>query len=255
MGADAGMSGWTVVDGLRTYHRAFAGPAGATPVVLVHGLAVSHRYLLRLARALADRHPVHAIDLPGFGRSEKPAAALDVRGHARHLAAWLAARDLAEVCLLGHSFGAEVVAATAVEVPGRVSAVVLAAPTSDPAARSRSAQILRWLRDVPREPAWQVPVFARDVRDAGPRRILRTLGHSVHNAIERDVDRLRMPVLVVRGGRDPVVPAAWAARLGPTATIARAPHNVVATDPAPVAERVARLLRSTAAPFEARSNG
>ncbi|MDG4826171.1 alpha/beta fold hydrolase [Asanoa sp. WMMD1127] len=225
-----------------TYHRAFPGPAGAPPVVLVHGLAVSHRYLLPLAAALADRHPAFVVDLPGFGRSGKPAHALDVGAHAAHLLAWLAARGLDRACLLGHSFGAEVVAAAAARDPRRVGAVVLASPTSDPAARSRSRQIGRWLRDVPREELWQVPVFVRDVRDAGPVRIFRTLGHSVHNAIEDDAARLRVPVLVVRGARDPVVPRAWAERLGPTVTVPGAPHNVVATAPGAVADAVAGFL-------------
>ncbi|WP_203717316.1 serine aminopeptidase domain-containing protein [Asanoa siamensis] len=72
-------------------------------------------------------------------------------------------------CLLGRSFGAEVVAATAAAASDRVRAVVLAAPTSDPAARSRTAQILRWLRDVPREPLWQVPLFARDASQGAQR--------------------------------------------------------------------------------------
>jgi pimeloyl-ACP methyl ester carboxylesterase len=64
----------------------------------------------------------------------------------------------------------------------------------------------------------------------------------VHNAIERDVARLRAPVLVIRGGRDPVVPAAWAARLGPTVTIHGEPHNVVATAPGAVAAAIERAV-------------
>jgi pimeloyl-ACP methyl ester carboxylesterase len=239
---DLTLAGWTVVRGVRMHHRAFAGAPGAPPVVLVHGLAVSHRYLLPLAAALAVRHPVFAVDLPGFGLSGKPAQALDVGEHAAHLSAWLAERDLPAACLLGHSFGAEVVAATAAGDPARVRAVVLAAPTSDAAARSRTAQILRWSRDIPREALWQVPVFVRDIWDAGPVRIFRTLGHSVHNAIERDVARLRVPVLVVRGSRDPVVTAPWAARLGHTVTVPGAPHNVVATAPGAVAEAVDQFL-------------
>jgi pimeloyl-ACP methyl ester carboxylesterase len=214
-----------------------------TPVVLVHGLAVSHRYLMPLARTLAGRYPVHVPDLPGFGPGRpKPRHALDVAEHAAFLAGWLADRELPPACLLGHSFGAEVVAATAVAFPDRVRALVLAGPTSDAAARTRRAQIGRWLRDVPREAWWQGPILARDIRDAGVRRIFRTLGHSVRNRIEDDVARVHVPTVVIRGERDPVVPARWAARLGHTVTVAGAAHNVTTTAPRACADVVVALL-------------
>ncbi|MFG3643507.1 alpha/beta fold hydrolase [Micromonospora sp. NPDC047762] len=47
-------SEWRLVDGLRTHTRRSADPGtGTPPVVLVHGLAVSHRYLTPLAVALS----------------------------------------------------------------------------------------------------------------------------------------------------------------------------------------------------------
>src|SRR3712207_1958192 len=88
---DGWVSRWTDVAGLATHHRERQHPAVGVPVVLLHGLAVSHRYLMPTARALAPRHPVLVPDLPGFGLSGKPRAALDVAGHVRHVAAWLEA--------------------------------------------------------------------------------------------------------------------------------------------------------------------
>ncbi|MGW3807385.1 alpha/beta fold hydrolase [Micromonospora sp. NPDC005113] len=47
-------SEWRQVGGLRTHTRRSTDPGtGAPPIVLVHGLAVSHRYLTPLAVALA----------------------------------------------------------------------------------------------------------------------------------------------------------------------------------------------------------
>jgi pimeloyl-ACP methyl ester carboxylesterase len=212
------------------------------PIVLLHGLAVSHRYLLPLARVLAPRHRVLVPDLLGFGFSSKPARALDVGEHAERVAAWLTGLRVPPACVLGHSFGAEVAAAVAASHPEPLCALVLAGPTSDPAARTRRGLILRWLRDLPREAAWQVPILARDIHAAGVRRVLRTVGHSVGNAIEDDVARVRVPVLVVRGERDPIAPAGWARQLGATVTVAGAAHNVVATAPRAVAAAVERLL-------------
>ncbi|MER5338626.1 alpha/beta fold hydrolase [Micromonospora sp. NPDC002717] len=242
-------SEWRLVDGIRTHTRRTAGPGtGATPVVLVHGLAVSHRYLTPLALALADTHPVYAPDLPGFGLTERPDTAYDVARHANHLAAWLAAYRMPPVCLLGHSFGAEVVAALAARQPDAVRAVVLAGPTGDPAARSRRGQLGRWLVDALREAPLQAPILLRDVVDARPWRVHATLAHSVRNGVEADLVRITAPTLVVAGSRDPVVPASWRSQVGRlvphahTLTVPGAAHNVATTAPAQVADAIRALL-------------
>ncbi|MEU7848406.1 alpha/beta fold hydrolase [Micromonospora parva] len=242
-------SEWRLVDGLRTHTRRSADPVnGAPPVVLVHGLAVSHRYLTPLAVALSDTHQVYVPDLPGFGLSEHPRGAYDVRRHAEHLAAWLAAYQLPPVCLLGHSFGAEVAAAVAATHPDAVRALVLAGTTSDPAARSRRAQVGRWLVDTLREAPLQAPILVRDVWNARPWRVLATLSHSVRNAIEADLVRVGVPTVVVTGDRDPVVPRLWrdeASRLVPDAAVVVVPgaaHNVVTTAPTAVADAIRHLL-------------
>ncbi|MET8527932.1 alpha/beta fold hydrolase [Micromonospora sp. NPDC005172] len=242
-------SDWRLVDGLRTHTRRGADPgAGAPPVVLVHGLAVSHRYLTPLAVALAATHPVYVPDLPGFGLSEHPRGAYDVARHAEHLAAWLAAYQLPPVCLVGHSFGAEVAAALAATHPEAVRALVLAGPTSDPVARSRRALFGRWLVDTLREAALQAPILVRDIWDARPWRVFATLSHSVRNAIEADLVRIAAPTLVVTGGRDPIAPTRWraqAARLVPDGHLTVVPgaaHNVVTTAPTAVADAIRHLL-------------
>ncbi|MFF5052730.1 alpha/beta fold hydrolase [Micromonospora sp. NPDC000663] len=245
------VSEWRLVDGLRTHTRRSEDPGtGAPPVVLVHGLAVSHRYLTPLAVALAATHQVYVPDLPGFGLSERPRGAYDVRRHAGHLATWLAAYRLPQVCLLGHSFGAEVAASLAASHPDAVRALVLAGPTSDPAARSRRGLFGRWLVDTAREAPLQAPILVRDVWNARPWRVFATLSHSAHNAIEADLVRVTAPTLVVAGRRDPVVPAGWrdeAARLvdGDLVVVPGAAHNVATTAPTAVADAVRHLLNST----------
>jgi pimeloyl-ACP methyl ester carboxylesterase len=242
-------SEWRLVDGIRTHCRRSGTVAnGRVPVLLVHGLAVSHRYLTPLATALASTHPVYVPDLPGFGLSNPPPQPYDAARHAAHLAAWLAAYELGPVCVLGHSFGAEVAAALAARHPDAVQAVVLAGPTSDPAARSRWGQVRRFLVDLTREAALQAPVLFRDIRDAGPHRVHATLAHSVHNPVERDLARITVPTLVVTGGRDPIVPRAWrdtVAGLVPAAapvSVPGAAHNVATTAPARVADEVRAFL-------------
>jgi pimeloyl-ACP methyl ester carboxylesterase len=246
-------SRWVPVAGVPTHYRVHVGalPPGV-PVVLLHGLAVSHRYLMPTAHALADRHPVFVPDLPGFGLSGKPRMAYDVRRHAAHVAGWLGALGLPPVCVVGHSFGAEVAAALARSYPDTVAALVLAGPTADPAARTRRGQIGRWLADLVTEDPRQAAILARDVRDARPWRVWATLSHSVRNRVEDDIRRTTAPTLVLGGERDPVAPARWrveAGRLGPpaaTVTVPRAGHNAATTAGRHVADAIAAFLAAPA---------
>jgi pimeloyl-ACP methyl ester carboxylesterase len=207
------------------------GSSGAPRLVLLHGLAVSHRYLMPVAAKLAEHHPVHVVDLPGFGLSGEPGRVLDVTEHADHVAAWLEATGLGPVVVLGNSFGCQVAVDLAVRHPDRVQGLVLVGPTVDPAARTASRQILRWLRDTAREDPLQLPILARDVRDAGLRRIAGTLAYAVRDPIERKLSLVRVPTLVTRGAKEPIVPMAWAqaaTRLlphGELAIIPASPHN------------------------------
>ncbi|WP_346535647.1 alpha/beta hydrolase [Micromonospora sp. DPT] len=242
-------SEWRLVDGLRAHTRRSRNPGSdAPPVVLVHGLAVSHRYLAPLAVALSATHPVYVPDLPGFGLTERPGRAYDVGRHAAFLAAWLAAYRLPPACLVGHSFGAEVAAALAARRRRALRALVLAGPTSDPAARSRRGLVGRWLLDTVAEAPLQVPVLLRDVWDARPWRAAATVSHSVHNRVEEDLVRVAAPTLVLAGARDTVVPPAWRSevtRLVPharAATVPGAAHNVVTTAPRQVADAIRALL-------------
>jgi pimeloyl-ACP methyl ester carboxylesterase len=225
-------STWTRVGGLRLHARVGGATAGP-PVVLVHGLAVSHRYLMPTAALLARRHPVAVPDLPGFGLSDDPGAALDTRALADALGGWLRATGRAPAVLLGNSYGCQVIVDLVAGEPALAVAVVLAGPTVDPHAASATRQVLRWLADVPREDPLQAPILLRDVRDAGPRRVAATLRHSVRDRIEEKLPAVEVPALVARGGREPIVPARWAAEAarllphGELAVIPGSPHNSV----------------------------
>ncbi|WP_051167621.1 alpha/beta fold hydrolase [Actinoplanes sp. N902-109] len=252
MAAPRPYAGWVsrriTVAGLRLHERVRAQPVAGLPVVMLHGLAVSHRYLMPTAHALAGRHPVLVPDLPGFGFSDKPRRALNVGEHAAVVAAWLTAHRLGPVCLAGHSFGAEIAAAVAARRPDLVAAVVLAGPTSDPAARTRLRLTGRWCGDLPVEAGKrQALIVGRDVTQAKPWRVWATVGHSVHNAVEDDLARITVPALVLGGERDPVAPLPWRTRVaqltgGISVTVPGAAHNVLTTHGEAAAGAIDALL-------------
>jgi pimeloyl-ACP methyl ester carboxylesterase len=114
------------------------------PVVGLHGLTATHRYVLMGSRALErSGHRVVLYDARGHGRSTPPED-----GECSYVAL---AEDLADVLdsfgferavLVGASMGAHTAVRFALTHPGRVAALVLATPAYDPA--EGDARLRRW---------------------------------------------------------------------------------------------------------------
>ena len=252
---------WTRVGGSTVYARVWgsAGPA-RPPAVLVHGLSMSGRYLVPTARRLAADFRVYAPDLPGFGRSPLPSRALDVAELGDALARWMDACGLARAVLLGNSLGCQVIVALAARRPDLASALVLVGPTADPAGRSIPRLVARAAADVFREDPALFPVIAGDYLRAGVRRTWRTLQHLVADRPEERLPHVGIPALVVRGSRDAIVPAAWAAEVarqlprGRLLTVPGAAHAVNFGAPGPLAVAVRELATEAGLTGEAFSS-
>lgn len=196
----------------RMFARVSAQPPdnGRLPVVLVHGLVISSRYMEPLAGALGGDFRVLAPDLPGFGESDKPHHILDVDELADALALWLEASGIARAAFIGNSFGCQVLAALAVRHPAVVDRLVLQGPTVDPQARNLFVQFWRDIINGRREPVPMGPLARIDYAKAGLRRALLTMRVLIRDRIEERLPRIAAPTLVLHGSRDPVSPQAWA---------------------------------------------
>ncbi len=247
-------SRWAVVDGLRMHARVPARQASeeAPAVVLVHGLVVSSRYMIPTLARLAPRHRVYAPDLPGFGRSEKPPRTLDIPGLARALDGWMAATGLTSAVLVGNSMGCQIIAELAVRNPARVERAVLQGPTMDPEARTALQQAARLALDGTREPPSLLPIMLLDYLSAGLRRSLATFQHALEDPIEEKLPHVRVPTLVVRGERDPIVPQPWAERVsrllpeGRLVVVPGAAHTMNYAAPSELARVVRTFVREGA---------
>jgi 2-hydroxy-6-oxonona-2,4-dienedioate hydrolase len=234
------------VAGLRLHARVGGAGSGGRPVVCVHGIGVSSRYFVPLARELALTSPVAAVDLPGFGRSERPPRALAVPQLADALRAWLDALGLDRPALVANSMGCQVAVDLAVRAPDRVDRLVLVGPTIDPSARTAARQAARLLLDCTREPPSLLAIIALDYVVFGPLRLARTARFALDDRIEAKLPRVRAPALVVRGEHDGLVPQRWAAEaasLLPRGRLAVVPGKAHAVHFS-AAARVAALVRS-----------
>src|SRR3954447_7384298 len=212
----AGLKGeWTRVGPYRMFARVSARPAenpGRLPVILVHGLVISSRYMEPLAGVLGRHFTVLAPDLPGFGESTKPRHALTLPELADCLYSWLRARGIERAALIGNSFGCQILAELALRHPEVVDRLVLQGPTTDPAARHLPVQIWRDFVNGRREPRPMGPLSRIDYAKAGLARAFATMRMLVRDRIEDKLPHIQAPTLVVRGSRDPVVPQEWAER-------------------------------------------
>ena len=261
---------FVTVEGHRLrYLERGAGP----PVILVHGFAGMAEAWDGVAEDLARDHAVYALDLLGFGGSDKPARAdHSLAGHGRRVAAVAAALGLQGVTLAGHSMGGVVTAFAALADGGaRVGRLamlsanfyrrngppipmfpplprLMAARFYDPAARAAS------LRRCFADPALVTPAlierYLAPTRAPGARAslagFLATPGPATYAALPA---QLRLPALVLWGEADALWPLSDARRLHAEVAgsalqiVGGAGHMVQEERPAEVAEQLRAFAR------------
>jgi pimeloyl-ACP methyl ester carboxylesterase len=203
-------------------HYLTEGPAGGPVVVLVHGLGGQAEDWRDLAPYLAQAgFRVYLPDLPGFGRSERPADfTYSIHDQAEAVVGFFDALGLKQVDLGGWSMGGWVVQVVAAKNPERVnrlmlfdSAGIYEKPGWDtrlftPATAGELDQLNALL--MPQPP--RIPGFvARDI-------LRESNGHAwvIHRAVgsmltgqdttDNLLPGLRMPVLIVWGAEDRITP-------------------------------------------------
>ena len=117
------------------------------PVVLLHGLTATRRYVVMGSRALErSGHRVIAYDARGHGRSS-PAPSRDAYTYddlGRDLIAVLDQRGVDRAVLAGASMGAHALLWLALQAPERVAGLVVITPAYDPAVNADADRLARW---------------------------------------------------------------------------------------------------------------
>ena len=122
MAGEPGEARYAEVEGARIrYLDVGEGPA----VVLIHGYASSLETWAGLAPLLAKNHRVLALDLKGFGWSDRPEGDYSPEAEARVVAALMQQRGIERAAVVAHSWGSSVALALALDQPERVTRLVL----------------------------------------------------------------------------------------------------------------------------------
>ncbi|MBO1004881.1 alpha/beta fold hydrolase [Pseudogracilibacillus auburnensis] len=99
------------------------------PIVLIHGTASYHFCWRNIVATLSENYSVYALDLLGYGESDKPVnACYSKEAHAQRVIEVLRKLNLSSVHLIGHSMGGEVSVHVALKAPELVEDLTLIAP-------------------------------------------------------------------------------------------------------------------------------
>jgi len=124
------------------------GPAGAPPIVLIHGSRLTRAVWRAVSSRLAGEFRVIAIDLPGHG--SRAAEPFTLAGAAAVIAAVIDDAAGGRAVVVGHSLGGYTAMELAATSPGRVRGLVIVGASQEPGGRWRLAfAALAWLLGSP----------------------------------------------------------------------------------------------------------
>jgi pimeloyl-ACP methyl ester carboxylesterase len=207
--------------------RAVRAGQGTPTLLLLHGYGESLLAWQPMFDRLARRTRVIAVDLPGFGLSDKPPTGYSLGRMTDRLVDFVDRWTRGPVIVVGHSLGGEIAAALALRRPDRISGLVLLAPAGaglTPAADSvqKAADVMGWLHVASgilllpiHDPAWlgeSDSALAYEPTTESAHHGRRGRARVRFQGARGQFSRIRQPVLLL-GRQDPTVPFATGERI------------------------------------------
>lgn len=200
--------GFVTVDGLRIRYQE---SGEGEPLICLHGAGG-----LRLSRAhalLAAQYRVIVLEIPGFGQSPVNERSQSMAALAHALRQAAEALELERYSLMGNSFGGTLALWWAVQHPERLQALILAAPAAIRPTDGVPSQPLSLEEQRARlyaHPERQAPGPSPDPAVLAQQQALvqRLRGPARHAELESQMAQLHVPVLVLFGTMDRVIPPA-----------------------------------------------
>ncbi|HXC62034.1 MAG TPA: alpha/beta hydrolase [Nitrospiria bacterium] len=217
-----------VIGGRRLFYR--TGGKGK-PVVLIHGIGASSQIWARNLGSLARNYQVYALDLIGFGQSEKARPAYAVEDHVNCLLNFMNHLQIEKASLIGHSMGGLIALDFRLTHPGMVEKIILvdsiALPNSKPSFTERllclpvlgelfmifrSKLILR--KFVSKEFYYRPELVTDEMRDPlmqADRAAVLKLTRTIPSTNRREAMKgIKAPTLILWGDQDRAIPRAHA---------------------------------------------
>ena len=254
------------------YHRAGKGE----PVLLVHGITTYSFIWRKVMPFLIDTHDVIAVDLLGCGDSDKPLdRSYSLTSHAGYLKEFVAAIGLSKVHFVGHDLGGGIGQIFAVRHPEMLHDLTMINTVAhdfwpvQPIIAMRTPIVRQLMMAAVDVGAFRIIVkrglyhkdhltaelmdlFMKPLSTSEGRKAFlhfaRCLDNKNLTEIETDLQKLKMPVLIIRGDRDVYLSSAIAERLhreipgSMYVRIATGGHFIQEDEPDQIAQLLAQFI-------------
>lgn len=215
------------VDGIRV--RVLERGSGR-PVLLIHGLGGSIESWRQNIDALSQEARVLALDLPGFGESDKPEIRYTILFYRNFVAKFMEHLGMGRASIVGSSLGGQIAAEVAVNRPELLDRLVLSSPAGALPRSFRSSPALkRYMKVTSARSMEEVKralyaVDKKPVDDSYARLVLDRFSQpnaraAFHSALKEStsaprlgarLSKIRCPTLVLWGKEDIMIPAKFA---------------------------------------------
>ncbi|WP_042145219.1 alpha/beta fold hydrolase [Paucisalibacillus sp. EB02] len=201
-------------------------------IFLIHGFVASSYTFNRLKPLLANEFSVIAIDLPGFGKSEKSTSfTYSFDNYASLVLKCMDYFQIKDAYVAGHSMGGQIALYTAKKAPERIKKLILFCSSGYlPKAKNyliyssylpffhliarrkiNSQSVVRNLRNVFYDHSFitedQIEEYGRPLQDKNfPRSLVRLLRHREGDLNSEQLKEIKTPTLLLWGKDDKVVP-------------------------------------------------
>jgi 4,5:9,10-diseco-3-hydroxy-5,9,17-trioxoandrosta-1(10),2-diene-4-oate hydrolase len=173
------------------------GSQGST-VILIHGIGAAIDSWVSNIEALSQKHRVYAIDLVGFGRSDKPSVDYSLPFFAQFVKDFMEAQNIDRASLVGWSLGGGVSMQCAIQFPEKLDKLILL----DSMGFGRETHLMFRLSSIP----WIGKILSRPTKK-GTARLLKECVFD-HTLITDEIVDLYYQFAALPGGH-----AAWLATL------------------------------------------
>lgn len=217
---------FTEVNGL---HVRYVDAGSGMPLLLIHGLGGAIESWINNIDALAKDMRVIALDLPGFGYSDKPKMSYTIKFYVDFVARFIKKLDIAPAAIVGSSLGGHVACELAITRPELVSRLVVISPpgalprsfTGTPALKKyvrvlqakSVAQVKKALVAVDGKPVaddYAKIVFEKLAMPGAKEAFLSALaGSAKAPRLNNRLSKIKIPTMVMWGKDDIMIPAKY----------------------------------------------
>ena len=179
------------------------------PLIFLHGWLGSWRYWMPTMEALSDRYRTYALDLWGFGDSDRRGQCYDVEAYATLLDQFMEQLGIIRASVVGHALGAAVAIVSATQWPDRFDRIMaVSAPLAGNAITKRlltSGGNSLLDRVLGRRGPTDYPEVEIDAAKTDPEAVASSARSLMSFELRHNFDQIEIPLLLVYGDRDPFV--------------------------------------------------